>query len=79
MTSVMQRPTAVGLTILGADVYLPSESEPAARFTSHSAAFEAVCRLHNPAWQPIGASHTTKKDSEQLVVLRRRMQPLQTI
>jgi hypothetical protein len=61
----------VCLSIVGADVYLPLAPDPAARFSSHSAAFEASCRFHDRAWQPIGCSWMTREDTVHLEILRR--------
>jgi hypothetical protein len=61
----------VHLSIVGADVYLPSARDPTARLSSHSAAFEATCRFHDCTWQPTGCSWMTHEDTAQLEILRR--------
>jgi hypothetical protein len=61
----------VDLTIVGVDVYLSCTADPAAHFSSHRAAFEASCRFHDRAWQPVFSSAMTENDNAQLEHLRR--------
>lgn len=49
--------------------------QPLAEFSSHSAAFEASCRLRQPDWLPLGgASHMSASDVLELERLRMSLQ-----
>lgn len=60
------------LIILGCDMHRAAPpGDYLGSFSSHAAAFEAMCRLHNPNYQPLGThTHFTPGDVRTMARVR---------